>query len=880
MDEEMRAHVEMQAQANLEAGMGPEEARRAALRQFGWVESIKETCREQRGIVWLEHLAQDVRYAGRLLRKNPGFTAVVALTLALGIGASTAVFSVLDTVLFHPVPGPEPHRLVEIGERSHGNKDEPRFGGLTTPAVEVLKTKSEVFSDVVWYSSLWMERTTADFIDGFGGDAVSANFFALWNIKPLLGRTFGRDEAVRLNERGEPERDCVMVLSYALWQSRFGGDRGVLGRTFEASGRHFTVIGVMPPHFQFPAGAYPTFWVPAETPPPGDVELANNSVFARLRPGVTLAQAQAMLDMVARQLLQEFPAIYDNSWRRRGGGFALMTRPLANTFTQTPYGAKDLQQTLWGLLAAIGFVLLIVCVNVGNLMLARTEKRQHELAIRAAVGAGRGRLLRQLLTESLLLAGLGAAGGLAVTFSGMKILVSLIPQSMPRLRPIQVDGHALAATLIMALGAAVLFGLVPAWHASRASVSGALKQAGMGMTLSAGWRRYRGALVVAEVALSLLLLAGAGLMIESVIRMLNTNPGFDPEKLLFVHPGLLRGEKYYGSYEAANARAAALFEELHDRFAALPGVKAVGISKFEFFRLGYTLDGQDKPIGLLPAGTGVGQSDLFRAMRIPLLAGRYFEKTDIGDKVGTVIVNQTMSRLCWPGESALNKRFRAAGGRVYEVVGIVGDAAEVRGRFDDKVEPTFYRPYQENAHSGGFGPYLVIRTQGDPRGLIPAIRDTMKAVERSMTAPWFEVVRQTLYERTQAQRTYMLYLVIFAGVGLSLSALGIYGVLAYSVARRTREIGIRMALGAQRRQVMAMVMTEGGRLAAIGVAAGLVLALWMTRLLRSQLYEVSPTDPAVFAAVALLLFAVALLACLLPAIRATRVDPMSTLRSE
>ncbi len=535
MDEEMRAHVEMQTQENLQAGMEPGEARRAALRRFGRVESIKETCREQRGLVWLEHLAQDVRYAGRLLRKNPGFTAVVALTLALGIGASTAVFSVLDTVLFHPVPGPEPARLIQIGERSHGNKDEPRFGGLTSPAIEILKTRREFFSDVVWYSSFSIERTTADFIDEFIGAAVSANFFALWNIKPLLGRTFGKDEAVRLNEDGEPERDCVMVLSYLLWQSRFGGDAAVLGRTFGASGRHFTVIGVMPPHFQFPAGAYPIFWVPAETPPPRDVELANNRMFARLRPGVTLAQAQAMLDMVARQLLQEFPAIYDNSWRRRGGGFALLTRSLANAFTQAPYGAKDLQQTLWGLLAAIGFVLLIVCVNVGNLMLARTEKRQHELAIRAAVGAGRGRLLRQLLTESLLLAGAGGVGGLAVMFSGMKILVSLIPQSVPRLKAIQVDGHALAATLILALGTAVLFGLVPAWHASRASVGAALKQTGMGMTISAGWRRYRGALVVAEVALSLLLLAGAGLMIESVIRILSVNPGFDPEKLLFVH---------------------------------------------------------------------------------------------------------------------------------------------------------------------------------------------------------------------------------------------------------------------------------------------------------------------------------------------------------
>lgn len=878
LDEELRSHLEMRTQQMINAGMSPAEARSAALRQFGWKESIKERCREQRGIAWLENFAQDIRFGLRQLRKNPGFTAVVVLTLALGIGGSTAIYSVIHTVILNPVPGGSPDQLIQIGERSHGNKDEPRFGGLTTATIDILKTKEEFFSEVVWYTSLYLERKTEDFIEGISGTAVSANFFQPWNIKPIIGRTFAPDEAVRLDSRGNLEKDSVMVLSYTLWKSRFGGEAGVLGKIIEASGRRFTIIGVMPRHFQFPQGAYPSFWAPAERPPPGETS-GNNQLFARLKPGVTVQQAQAMLNVVAQQLLQELPAIYGDSWRRRGGGFGLLARPLRHAFTQTPYGAADLHRTLWVLLAAIGFVLLIVCVNVANLMLARTERRQQELAVRAAVGAGRLRLLRQLLTESLLLAGLGAMGALVVTACGMTILVSLIPEGMPRLRTIQVDGHALSAALILGVGTALAFGLVPSWQASRASVGDALKQAGTGSTISAGWRRYRGALVVAEVALSVLLLTGAGLMIESVFRLLHANPGFDPENLLLVHPGLLRGEKYAYSERAETHRA--LYEQLHDRLAALPGVKAVGISKISGFRLGFRIDGRDEPIGLLRAGIGVGESDLFRVMRVPLLAGRYFDTADISDKSGTVIVNEMMARLCWPGERALHKRFREKDGKVYEVVGVISDARiGLRDRFVDPVEPTFYRPYQEQVQSGGFGPFFVIRTHQDPRTLIPAAREVVKTVESSMTMPWFRVARQVLYDATQAQRTYMLYLAVFAAVGLFLSALGIYGVLAYSVARRTREIGIRLAIGAEPLRVAAMVIRDGTRLALMGIALGIFAASGLTRLLRNQLYEVSPTDPLVFSGVVLVLFAVALLACLVPARRAAKIDPMIALRYE
>jgi putative ABC transport system permease protein len=819
----------------------------------------------------------DLRFALRQLLKNPGFTAVAVLTLALGIGATTAIYSVVSTVLLNPVPGPEPDRLIEIGERSHGNKDEPRFGGVTTHSLEIMRSKDEFFTDVIWMERLDLERKDSDFIEQISGVAVPPNFFSQWDIKPVLGRTFGKDEAVRRLDYRSLDRDAVMVVSYSFWQSRLGGQADVLGKVIEANGRHFTIIGVMPRHFQFPNGAYPTAWVPVENSDPRE-ELGNIRMFVRLKPGVTVGQTQAMLDTVAQQLLREYPAAYDTEWRKRGGGFGFLTRPLRHTFTQAPYRARDFQGTLFGLFGAIGFVLLIACVNIANLMLARTEKRQQELAIRAAVGASRMRLMRQLLTESVLLAGSGAIAGLVATFYGMKLLVLLIPEGMPRLRAVEMDGHALAVTALVSAITVLAFGLIPAWFGGRTSVNHALKQAGTGSTVSAGWRRYRGSLVAAEVALALVLLTGAGLMIESVVRLLHVNPGFDPDNLLFVNPGLLRNEKYYVNRPQAIQLEQALYSELHERFAALPGVKAVGISKIRFFQLGFIIDGRKDPVGLLPAGTGVGESDLFRAMRVPLLAGRYFDTTDMGEKVGTVIINEAMARLCWPGEAALNKKFRSKDGRVFEVVGVVGDARI--DRYDEKVEPTFYRPYHEQAHSGGRGPFLVVRTQRDPQDLIPAIRSEMKVVEPNMTTPWFQIVREKLYDATQAQRNYMLYLVIFAVVGLLLSAIGIYGVLAYSVSRRTREIGVRMALGAQRYHVLRMVVSEGARLVALGITLGLFAAFWLTRLIRHQLFEVSPTEPRVFIAVVLVLSAIALLACLIPARRATRINPMEALRYE
>src|SRR5437773_713557 len=829
----------------------------------------------------------DLKFAFRQLLKNPGFTAVVVLTLALGIGASTAIYSVVNAVLLNPLPGPATDRLIQIAERHYmvgafgQNIGKPVFLGVSPPVLEAVSANQNFFADFAWADGLALERKTEDLIEEEYGHVVSPNFFTLWNVPPLLGRTFTKDEAVPLNEYQKPTQDAVIVLSYAWWHSLFGGDASVIGRTIEMSGHRFTVIGVMPHHFQFPWGGT-KFWVPAEPLrlPPGWMKAPQINLFARLKPGITIQQTKAMLETVAHRLIKDHPSDedYGRDWSQRRGGLGFWVRPARAQFTDR---RDDLQRTLYGLLAAIGFVLLIVCANVANLTLARTEKRQQELAVRAALGAGRLRLMRQLLTESVLLACLGGLAGVAVSVIGIKLLAVLIPELMPRLKPIQIDGAALGFTLLISVVTGLVFGCAPAWQAGRTKLNEALKQAGAQATAGFGRRRYRSALVVAELALALILLTGAGLMIESVARLLHVDPGFDPQNLLRVQLEL-PSDKYFYPNQAAQRKM--LYAQLHERLAALPGVKAVGIGKGETRVEKLTLDGRKEPVEVLTEGCGVEQSDLFRAMRIPLRAGRYFDQHDLGEGVGTAIINETMARTFWPGENALGKKFsreRLRRSPQYEVVGVVGDIREFRYHQPPTrpPRPTFYRPCHE-LELVGFPPFVVIRTEADPRALLPAIRKELSAAEPAMRAPEVIVCRQALYDSTQAQRTYMLFLAVFAAVGLLLAALGIYGVLAYSVARRTREIGIRMAVGAERGHVLTMVMAEGGRLVVAGIVLGLIAAFWLTRLLRNQLFEVSPTEPSVFIAVVVLLLVIALLACFLPARRATRINPMEALRYE
>jgi putative ABC transport system permease protein len=830
---------------------------------------------------------QDIRFGARMLWKTPGFTAVAVATLALGIGSSAAIYNVVNSVLLNPIPGPGSDRLVQIAERNYTQgmfreaNGKPFFCGVSPPVLDAVAANQALFAGFAWANGLTLDRKTEDFIENESGWMVSPGFFALWNVPPILGRTFAKDEAVPVDEQQKPVRDAVIVISHSWWKSLFGGDPGVVGRTIELSGRHFTVIGVMPRHFQFPYGGT-KFWISVESLrlPAGWGMAPNIRVFARLKPGVTLRQTEAMLGTVAQRLAKEHETdkMYGAEWSHRPGGLGLWVRPARDELTD---GREDLQRTLLGLLAAIGFVLLIVCANVANLTLARTERRQQELVIRAALGAGRRRLVRQLLTESMMLACLGGIGGAAVAVAAGRLLTTLVPEYMPRLKAVQLDGHALGFMLLIAVATGLAFGCAPAFQAGRERLADALKQAGAGATGGVGRRRYRGALVVAELALTLVLLTGAGLMIDSVVRLLHVDPGFDPANLVRIVINL-PWDRYNDQEHDDQARQLrkVLYAQLHERLAALPGVKAVGVGKRGAWPEKLTLEGRAAPLEALRDGCGVEQSDLFRAMRIPLRAGRYFDRHDLGEAVGTVVINEMMARTFWPAETAVGKKFTAEGWpgrRQYQVVGVVGDIRD--SSYSQPPRPTFYRPCHE-LHLEGMAPFFVLRTQADPRALVPAIRKELNGAEPQMREPGIVVCRQALYDSTQAQRTYLLFLAVFASAGLLLAALGIYGVLAYSVARRVRELGIRMALGADRRQVLALVMTEGARLIAVGAALGLLAAFWLTRLLRNQLFEVRPGDPVVFTCALLLLAAVALLACLLPALRATRINPMDALRYE
>jgi predicted permease len=829
----------------------------------------------------------DLKHAFRQLLKNPGFTAVAVLTLALGIGANTAIFSVVNAVLLNPIPGPVADRLIQIAERQYvagGFREEnskPLFNGVSPPVLEALLENQQPFEIFTWVDSAQLQRKTEDFSETVFGGRVSVNFFATFGVLPMLGRTFAADEAVPVNENGVPKSDAVIVLSHSGWQTFFGGDPAVLGRTIELSDRHFTVIGVMPPHFRFPNGGV-QFWFPSETErlPSGWTGGPNTQVFARLNPGVTTQQTEALLETVAQRLMTDHANKkgYIDDWRRRAGGLGFWVRPTRQMFTD---GRDDLQRTLFGLLGAIGFVLLIVCANIANLTLARTEKRQQELAVRAALGAGRFRLMRLLLTESVLLSVVGGMLGLVSSLCGIKLLTALVPEFMPRLRPIHIDGYALVFTLVISVLTGLFFGCAPAWQAGRRQLGEALKQAGLKATASRTQRRFRSALVVAELALTLVLLTGAGLMIESVRRLLHVDPGFDPENVLLVSVDLPWGRyNDQDNYERAIQLRKVLFARIHERLAGLPGVKAVGIGKHGAWPERLKAEGRDEEVELLQDGCGVGPNDLFRAMRIPLRSGRYFDTQDVGEGGGTAIINETMARTLWPGEEAVGKKFggRVRGGvRQYQVVGVVGDFRDYK--YDQQVRPTFYRPCHELGLEG-LRPFFAVRTEIDPRAVIAGIQKELKAVEPEMRKPQIVVCRDVLYDSTQARRTYMRYLAVFAGVGLMLSALGIYGVLAFSVVKRTQEIGIRMTLGAERRQVLRMILADGVRLIAIGTVVGIVAAYWLMRLVQHQLFDVRPTEPFVFLGAVLLLSTVALLACFVPARRATRIRPMEALRHE
>ena len=801
----------------------------------------------------MDTLIQDLRYAARTLLKSPGFTLVAVITLALGIGANTAIFSVVNAVLLRPLPYPASDRLVAIWG-SYG-ADRQRVTAYTD--VMDFRAQTTTFDAIGVVRGETVNLTGRETPERLNGEFVTADVFRVLGTQAGRGRTFTAEETTPGSGRE------VAVLSYDAWKTRFGADPGILGRPLLLNARPHVVIGVMPPGFTSPFGPADV-WLPITSiPSPETFDRGVQNVWAigRLRAGTTLARARNDLGTIARRLAAQYPA--------SNAGWGVTLIPLREQV------AGDVGPALLILLAAVGLVLLIACANVANLQLARGAARRHEITVRASLGAGRARLVRQLLTESLLVSAAGGAAGLLLAAWATGALVRAVPGGVPSFEPVRVDGPVLLFTAGATVVAALLFGLAPALAVSRADLGDALRvRAPEGRR---GGARLRSGLVVAELALCMVLMASAGLLLRSVGRMRRVDPGFDPGNLLTFEFRLPRAK-----YRDAAAMAA-FFERVVPQLRAVPGVAGaalVGSTPFtgNWDDVAYTVADRPAPApGLAPTALRDAVSDAyFGTMRIPLVAGRDFDARDRAGALPVVIVSRELARREWPGASALGKRIRPVGDSAWStVVGVVGDSRQ--RTLGEDLRPRLYVPVLQSPMAFS---NVVARTTGDPLALAPSVRAALWSVDPDQPV-WEVTSMDRLLARSMRQERFTTLLTgLFAALALLLAAVGVYGVMAYTVSQRTREVGIRLAVGAAPRQVVALVFGRGLKVTAVATALGLAGALVATRLLRSQLFGVAPGDPVTFVAAAAVLAIVALLACWLPARRAAKVDPVVALRSE
>jgi putative ABC transport system permease protein len=809
----------------------------------------------------MSELLHDIRYAVRSLKKSTGFTLVTVLTLALGIGANTAIFGVVDAVLLETLPAPEPDELVQVFETSESEK-----WTVSPPNFTDWRAQSTVFEEMAAHYADSFALSGGGAAESVLGEWVTAGFFRVLGREPLLGRAFTPADTV-------VGRDRVVVLSHALWQRRFGGRPDVLGRSIELEGESRTVVGVMPPGFAFPAEA--ELWVPlAFTPEDLGTQRGAHylDVLARLRDGVTIEQASTELTLIARRLEAQYPDT------NAGAGVAVVGLQEALTGGVRP--------ALLILLGAVGLVLLIACANVANLLLARAAERRRELALRSALGAGSGRILRAGLTESLVLALLGGAAGLALALAALEVLVASPPAGVPRIEDARIDLTVLGFTLGLSLLTGLLFGLAPAVKAARtADLGRALREGGAGSVGGSARSRGRNALVVAEMALAVLLLVGAGLLLKSFVELQVVDSGFDPQGVLSFHVSL--PETRYP--EPRQSRA--FFAGLLERIRSLPGVDgAAGVfglplSGFSYSMSVEVLDGApayERPGEEKSTQLRVVTPGYFDVMRIPLVAGRPLTERDREEAPLAVVVNESAARLLWPDDAPLGHTLELAtafglggpraGGTV---VGVVRD---IRHRGPREAS----RPEVFLAHAQFPVDFMsvTVRTSVPPESLVNPIRGELQQLDPELPMDSIRTMEQRLADSIAEPRFYMLLLSAFAASALFLASIGIYGVIAYAVKNRVAEIGIRRALGARAGDVVRMVVGGAVALALGGLAAGLLAALALTRILSGLLYGVSATDPLTFAGVAIVLLAVALLASFIPARRAARVDPMTALREE
>ena len=868
LSEELRFHLEKLIQENIEKGMTPDEARYAALRELGGVEQIKEECRDMRRVNYVESSIQDLRYGLRMLAKNPGFTAVAVLTLALGIGANTAIFSVVDAVVLRPLPYKDPDRLVMVKERIPLVTPEPI--PVCAPDVIQFQRQNEVFESVAAFRGGQLDLSGGREPERITAERVNANLFSLLGVQPLVGRAFTADE-------DQPGRSLA-ILSYPLWQRRFGANPDVVGRTVNLNRQAYTIIGVMPQSFVFPLqgmqqGDAADVFVPMaftreELGNEGDN--FNYSVLARLKPGTSLARANADADAIAYRILQTYPPQFRD--RIKLGAVAL---PLSG---QVVGGVRLL---LLLLLGAVGFVLLIACANVANLVLTRAAHRQREIAVRLALGAGMHRLLRQLAAENLLLAVAGAGLGLPLAFAITHGLVRWMPANIPRVHAIELDLAVLAFTLTLAVLAGLVFGVLPALAASRTDLHSTLKEGGRSTQQGPQHHRLRSVLVVAEVALSLVLLVGAGLLVRSFARVLATRPGFEPESVLTASLSL--PEAQYKQDQQIRG----FYRDLMARLQELPGVKAAGASTDLPLQAGwnhvFTPEGYQPPpgAGLNLCYHSVILGDYLQTMGVPLLRGRYFSEQDTPGSTPVLIVSESLAKRYWPNQDPIGKRLHWGPPESKDawltIVGAVGDVKQ--GPLDAPTIQHTYESYvQHDVPANTLN--VAVRAAGDPVSLTSALRAAVWGFDHQLAVAEVRTMSQVISESTAPRRFNLFLLSAFAALALVLAAIGIYGVLSYSVTQRTHEIGIRMALGAQRGEVLRQVVEQGLLLLGVGIVIGIAGALALTRFLASLLYEVRPVDPLTFAAVSAILAGIALLASYIPARRATKVDPMVALRYE
>jgi putative ABC transport system permease protein len=870
MDEELRSHIQSRADDLERSGLSRTEAERRARIEFGGYQKYTEESREALGAHILETLFQDLRFALRMLRKSPGFTLVAVLTLALGIGANTAIFSVVNAVLLAPLPYPGSDRLAMVWERVRlpfyqSERNDPAPGNFAD-----WKKENTAFDDMAAIEDKSFNLTGTGESMRVEGEAVSASLFSLLRVNAALGRVFTSDEDIS----GGPR---VAVMGYGLWLSRFGADPQILQKSILLDGVSYKVIGVMPRSFRFPDPANfhlsapeDQLWIPVAFSP---TELANHGshylqgALARLRPGITFAQAQAQMDAIAQHLTRQYP--------QSNTGVGVNVVPLGEQLT------GNVRPALLILLGAVGFILLMVCANVGNLLLARASARSREMAVRVALGASRVRILRQLLTESVLLALLGGGLGLLLSFWGVSALQKLSPPGLPRLAEISVNAPVLIYCLAISVAAGIVFGMAPSLQASRRDVQGSLKE-GSRESASASRLRTRNFLVIAETALGVIVLVGAGLLLRSFILLERTPLGFQPDGVLSFRV-IPRGEKY-----AQLSQRALFYQQALEKIGSLPGVKSAAAVSFIPLTLaraskGFTIEGRPAPgAGQVPmADYDVVSPGYFTTLQIPLLEGRDVSWSDSAQSQPVIVINQAMARTYWPGEDSMGKRIKEGAPDSTDpwltVVGVVGDIRE----YDVSAQPRpeFYFSISQFGSGSGLLRDWVVRA-ADPSSLVPVIREAVWSFDKDLPITRVQTLDEVRSASLAPRGFNLLLLGLFACLALVLACVGLYGVAAYSVAQRTHEIGVRMALGAQRSDVLRLIVGQGIRLALAGIAVGIVAALGLTRVMASLLYGVSATDPLTFAGVAVLLAVVTLAACYVPARCAMRVDPMVALRYE